>query len=62
MYPKTLTARHFKFNSDIRDKQNESYALETIVNNPREEAKWYEELNHEANIVVEIKHSNGVIQ
>ena len=57
-----MIARHFKFKSDIRDKQNEWYALETVVSNPREEAKWYEELNHEANIVIEIKLSNGIIQ
>ena len=62
MYPKKMTARHFRFGSDTRDKQNEWYALETVVNNPREEAKWYEALNHEANIVVEIKLPNGVIK
>ena len=60
-YPKTMTARHFKFGSDTRDHQNEIYALETIVKTPREEAKWYEGLNHEANIVVSTKLSNGVI-
>lgn len=62
MYPKTMTARHFRFESDTRDARNEVYALETIVNNPIEESRWYEALNHEANIVVEIKLSNGIIQ
>lgn len=62
MYPKTMTARHFRFDSDTRDAYNEMYALETIVNNRIEESRWYESLNHEANIVVEIKLSNGVIK
>ena len=62
MYPKTMTERYFKFDSDTRDAQNEMYALETIVNNRLEESRWYESLNHEANIVVEIKLPNGVIK
>lgn len=62
IYPKTMTARHFKFDSDTRDLRNEMYALETIVNSPLEEAKFYEGLNHEANIVVSIKLYNGVIK
>ena len=62
MYPKTMTARYFKFDSDTRDSRNEMYALESIVNSPLDESRWYESLSHTANIVIEIKLSNGIIQ
>jgi len=62
MYPKTITARHFKFDSDTRDAHNEMYANETVVNNRLEENRWFEMQNHEANIVIEIKLPNGVIK
>ena len=61
MYPKTMTARYFKHDSDTRNPRNEMYASETEVNNRLEESKFFEGLNHEANIVIEIKLSNGVI-
>ena len=62
MYPKVLTARYFKFNSDTRNKQNEMYAIEYVARNKQEESGWYESLSHEANIVIETKLPNGVIK
>ncbi len=62
MYPKTMTERHFKEGSDIRDKWNEKYAFETVVNNRLEEDAFYQNLNHEALIVIEVKLPNGVIK
>ena len=62
MYPKTMVARHFKFDSDTRNPRNEMYVTETVVNNRREENEWFEMQNHEANIVIEIKLNNGIIR
>lgn len=62
MYPKTLTARYFKFNTDTRNPRNEMYAIEYVAKNRLDESRWFESLSHEANIVIEIKLSNGVIQ
>ena len=61
-YPKVFTVRHFKEGADTRDFFNEKYAIEYIVNNDDEERKFYENLNHEANLVIEEKLSNGVIK
>ena len=52
MYPKTMVAKQC----------NEMYATETLVNNRIEENRWYEMLNHEANMVIEIKLPNKVIK
>ena len=52
MYPKTMVARQC----------NEMHTTETLVNNRIEENRWYEMLNHEANIVIEIKLPNKVIK
>ncbi len=62
MYPKVMTERYFKQDSDVRDSCNEMYALETVVNNSIEEDKFYEDLNHEANLVIVCKLPNGVIK
>ena len=62
MYPKTMTVRYFKFDSDTRDSRNERYATETVVKNRLEENRWAEMLNHDATIVVEVKLPNGVIK
>ena len=61
MYPKTMTVRYFRHDSDTRDSRNEMYATETVVNNRREQDRWAEMLNHEATMVIEIKLNNGVI-
>jgi hypothetical protein len=62
LYPKTMTERHFKDGADTRDFWNQKYAIETKVHNHQEEADFYESLNHEANIVLEIKLPSGVIK
>jgi|15BtaG_2_1085339.scaffolds.fasta_scaffold01272_7 hypothetical protein len=62
MFPKIITERHFKEGSDIRDKWNEKYAFETVINHESEEIAFYEGLNHEALIVIEVKLPNGVIK
>ncbi len=62
MFPKIITERHFKEGSDVRDKWNEKYAFETVINNDSEEIAFYEGLNHEALIVIEVKLPNGVIK
>ncbi len=62
MFPKIITERHFKEGSDVRDKWNEKYGFETVINNDSEEIAFYEGLNHEALIVIEVKLPNGVIK
>jgi hypothetical protein len=62
MFPKIFTIRHFKPGSDTRDNWNEVYAYEKIANNKLEEVRVYENLNHELNLVIEIKLPNGVIK
>lgn len=62
MFPKIFTIRHFKPGSDTRDNWNEVYACEKIANNKLEEVCVYENLNHELNLVIEIKLPNGVIK
>ena len=62
LFPKTYTVRYFHQDADKRDIWASIYAIETIVNNDREETKFYESLNHEANLVIECKLSNGVIK
>lgn len=60
MFPKVMTERHFKNGSDVSKSWNFKYAFETTVNNPIDEARFYEGLNPEANIVIEVKLPNGV--
>lgn len=62
LFPKIFTVRAFKYNSDTRDKSNEIYAYSISVDNKRQEAKFYESLNHEANLIIECKLPNGLIR
>ena len=62
MFPKIFTIRHFKQGLDTRDKWNEIYAIEKIANNNVEEVRIFENLNHQLNLVIEIKLPNGVIK
>lgn len=62
MYPKTMTVRYFKQFSDTRDSLNEMDAYEEVVNDRQEENSFYEGLNHEANLTIEVKLPNGVIK
>ena len=62
MYPKVMIAAYFPYDADRRDKFLESYRTETIVNDNRSESKYYESLNHEANITLMVKLPNGVIK
>ena len=62
MFPKTITTRYYKQDSDTRDFWNQKYAIETIVGNATEEDRFYEGLPHEANLVIEVKLPNGVIK
>ena len=62
MYPKVMIAAYFPNGADRRDKFLESYRIETIVNDNREQSKYYESLNYEANITLMVKLPNGVIK
>jgi hypothetical protein len=62
MYPKTMTAIYFPAGADIRDKFLELYRIETVVNDKREQAAYYENLCHESNITLMVKLPNGVIK
>lgn len=53
-YPKTIRVAYFKDGVDKRDKFNEWYAIEETVNSDREESEFYESLNHEANVNIDI--------
>ncbi len=62
MFPKTFTTRVFKEYSDNRDAVNEIHSFETVVENRLQEIRFFENINHEANIVIEVKLPNGVIK
>lgn len=62
MFPKIITMRYFKHGEDTRDVWNEIYATEEIVDNMQEQTQLFESLNHEANLVIEIKLPNGQIK
>ena len=62
MFPKTFTIRYFKHGEDTRDVWNEIYATEQVVENMQEQTRLYEGLNHEANLVIDIKLPNGKIK
>lgn len=62
MYPKVMIAAYFPYDADRRDKFLESYRTETIVNDYREQSKYYENLCHESNITLMVKLPNGVIK
>lgn len=55
-YPKKFTTRYFRDKSDARYPSNEWYITEELVNNKDEERDYYEGLDHEANLVIEIEH------
>ena len=62
MFPKLFTTRYFHNDDYKRDVLNEIYAVENVVNNIDEERKFYESVNHEANLVIEVKFANGKIK
>ena len=62
MFPKTFKIRYFKHGEDTRDVWNEIYATEQVVENMQEQTRLYEGLNHEANLVIDIKLPNGKIK
>lgn len=62
MYPKTMIAIYFPNGADRRDKFLELYRIETVVNNSREQSRYYENLCHESNITLMVKLPNGVIK
>lgn len=62
MFPKTFTIRYFKHGEDTRDVWNEIYATEQVVENMQEQTRLFEGLNHEANLVIDIKLPNGKIK
>ena len=53
-FPKTIRVAYFKDGVDKRDNFNEWYVIEQTVNNSREESTFYESLNHEANVNIDI--------
>ena len=54
-YPKVMVVSRFKQWEDTRDSKNLWYVIETVVSNRKEEQRFYESLDHEANIVLTIK-------
>jgi hypothetical protein len=62
MFPKVFTTRYFNNDDDKRDVWNEIYAVENVVNNIDEEREFCESVNHQANLVIEIKFANGKIK
>lgn len=50
--PKTFKVYYFHKDADKRNLHLCLYAIETIVNTPQEERKFYEGLNHEANLLI----------
>ena len=62
MYPKVFKVIVYKYGSDTRDRVNESYAYEVKASDRREESSFYEGLNHEATLRIEVKLPNGVIK
>jgi len=57
MFPKVFTIRYYKDDSY----RKVSYALEEVVNNPKEEDEFYNSLNREAYLKMEVKLPNGTI-
>ena len=53
-YPKTIRVAYFKDGADKRDNFNEWYAMQETVKNQIEENAFYESLNHEANLNIDI--------
>ena len=53
-YPKTIRVAYFKDGVDKRDNFNEWYVIQEKVNNQIEENTFYESLNHEANVNIDI--------
>ena len=62
MYPKVFKVVAYNHGSDTRDQCNEDYAYEVRSLNRREESAFYEGLNHEATLKIEVKLPNGVIK
>ena len=62
MFPKIFTMRYFHNDDDKRDVWNEIYATEEIVDNMQEQTQLFESLNHEANLMIEMKLPNGQIK
>ena len=58
---KTKTAGVFlRLTPDFK-KKAQIYAVENVVNNIDEEREFCESVNHQANLVIEIKFANGKI-
>ena len=51
-YPKTFKVTYFHQDDDKRNLFLSLYALDTTVSNPDEERKFYENINHEANLLI----------
>lgn len=53
-FPKTIRVAYFKEGVDKRDNFNEWYVVEETVNNSMQESSFYESLNHEANVNIDV--------
>jgi len=53
-YPKTIRVAHFKQFKEVFSTTKPKYVFEEIVYNQKEESIFYEGLNHESNLKIEI--------
>jgi len=51
-YPRRVRFEYYKHDTDRRDYHNIDYVIEETFNDDMEESKYYESMNHEANVSI----------
>ena len=51
-YPQRIRFEYYKHGTDRLNYRNIEYAIEKTFNNDMEESRYYEEMNHEANVTI----------